>query len=257
MLRITKDDLLLFKYCFEQNILIRDNIKNYIWEHKNNSYIDDRLASLIKEGYLKKFPHPFKPVEKLISATEQALTFLDLYLYQLEDMERKNSKLKYFDPQRYSVSENYDTRRIKHDLELNEIRFKLEDLGVDYWQSFVMMATEKNEDDEEGKKSKYGFYPDSIFEIGNQKFFLEFDCTNSYNRLHDTLMLYRENELKNIIYIFKQQEVLDEFIGYLSLFDKGIYYGLLNNINNNNLKFKNFSDDILDLGRLLDDKRKR
>lgn len=76
MIRITKDDLRLFEYLEENQFVERNFIKESIWEHKNNSYIDNRLSQLIKANYINKTSHPDKRRERLLTNTPKSSKYL-------------------------------------------------------------------------------------------------------------------------------------------------------------------------------------
>lgn len=80
MIRITKDDLRLFEYLEENQFVERNLIKESIWEHKNNSYIDNRLSQLIKANYINKTSHPDKRRERLLKNTPKSSKYLKYFL---------------------------------------------------------------------------------------------------------------------------------------------------------------------------------
>ena len=51
MIRITDDDLLLFKYLFEEQYIKRSHIRDYLWKHKTNGSIRVRLSKLLKNNF--------------------------------------------------------------------------------------------------------------------------------------------------------------------------------------------------------------
>lgn len=240
MIKITKDDLLLFRYLFEQKVLERDTIKNFIWKHKSNSYIDNRLSELIKYDFIKKISHPFKRRERLLSGTERAIDFLESHSSSNKSIcKRNNSILKYFNVRRYSVYDNFDIRKIKHDLIMNKIRFIFEDFGVNYWYSQTMI---------QNSNINLGFYPDSRFTLNEEDYYIELDINDSFKRYNDTLKKYKVYGFK-AIYIFYDEETIERFLKELDLFDRNIFYGTYKQIENGNFKFVSSSNDTLDLER--------
>ncbi|MFW6009476.1 MAG: hypothetical protein ACOCP8_09460, partial [archaeon] len=194
MIRIVENDLVLFKYLFEEEFLEREIIKKYIWENRGNSYIDNRLAQLINENYLKKIFHPTRQKAKLIAATKKAKIFLDVKKNIFEDNYQKgNSKLLDLDLDNYKVADKIDVRTIIHDLELIKVRLKLEELGVDFWKSRTLLNRDRED---------FALIPDGKFEYNGTRYFLEFDINNSYRRYKKAITVYKNNLVENVIFIF-------------------------------------------------------
>lgn len=241
LIRIQKNDLLLFKYLFENQVLERNTIKKYIWFKKDNSTIDDRLAQLIKNGYINKISHPAKKRERLLIGSQFVLNFLKYEKERIKKIkQRGNSKLIYINPRRYRVIEEFDKRRIMHDLYLNKVRFKLEDLGVDNFKTSLIFESEKDFDIE--------LYPDGYFEYNDKEYFLEFDLDYSYQRYTQALNKYRNAMFRNLIFIFKDYEILQNFSEKIKRNEEGIFFGLYDNIKKDKFILKNKKGDNLIIG---------
>lgn len=236
MLRIVENDLVLFKYLFEENFLEREVIKKYIWENRGNSYIDNRLAQLINENYLEKIIHPTRKNTKLLTATKKAKLFLNMKKEVFQDGYKKgNSKLIDLDLDNYKVTDGIDPRIILHDLELIKVRLKLEKLGVDFWKSRTLLNRERE---------NFPLVPDGKFEYKGTRYFLEFDFNNSYRRYKKAITVYKNNLVENVIFIFKRPRITKMFKKLLTVRDDKYYFGLYSDFNENYIELETRLGDM-------------
>jgi hypothetical protein len=156
MLRITDDDLLLFKYLFEEQYIKRSHIRDFLWQHKTKGSIRVRLSRLLKNDYLKSRPDPMDVNGgTYLFATSKALNYYDL---MFEDRvkkitRRKNTRLNIYEADEYKLNADFKINKIVQNNFLTELRFILEDWGVDCWESRSIFFP------------KYAKNPDSIFKI--------------------------------------------------------------------------------------------
>ena len=236
MIRITENDLILFKYLLEERFLERETIKKYIWENRGNSYIDNRLAQLINADYLKKIIHPTRENAKLILATKKAKLVFDLKseIFNL-GYQKGNSKLIDIDLENYKIVDDINPQTILHDLELIKVRLKLEKLGVDFWKSRTLLNKERED---------FPLVPDGKFEYKGTRYFLEFDINNSYRRYKKAVTVYKNNLVENVIFIFKRPRITKGFKKLFTVYDDKYYFGLYSDFNENYIELETRLGDL-------------
>lgn len=248
MIRITENDLLLFKYLFEEKVLEREHIKNYIWKNLNNSSINRRLSNLKKAGYLSMVKHPFIQNAKLIFATDKAKKMLDIKLSSLINSNKEfDNRLKYINVKKYKVEDGFDPRRLEHDLVLTESRLKLESLGVKNWYSSNYIYQNKN-DFKKVKEERFTLIPDGKFEYKDKKYFYEFDNNNRYRRYKKATTVYKNNLIKNVVFIFNRAKIPKGFKKLLNTRDTNFYYALYSDFEKDKIVLKNIVRGKLIIG---------
>lgn len=238
MIRITENDLVLFKYLFEEDFLEREVIKKYIWENRGNSYIDNRLAQLINAGYIKKELHPTKKNAKLLAATKKAKLILSMKKEIFKDGYQKgNSILTDLDLENYKVVDGIDVRTTIHNFELIKVRLKLEKLGVDFWKSRTLLNRDRED---------FPLIPDGKFEYKGTRYFLEFDFNNSYRRYQKAINVYKNNLIENVIFIFKRPRITKGFKKLLTVSDDKYYFGLYSDFKENYIELETILGEMGD-----------
>ena len=199
-MKLTNNDLILFKYLFENNFLTRDHIHNYIWDNLNNKYIYHRLLQLKEKGFIETVddPIPYNNRKTLVLGKEKAIYYMDMYVEKLKKLKRNdNFEFRYIKPSLYTEQKDLDYRQIKHDYFLNELRFILEDYGANKWYSDTLIYRQK----------LFSKIPDGLFEneyFGKEKTFaieLERTLKQDY-RYREIFKRYsQEKEIDYVIYV--------------------------------------------------------
>lgn len=194
MIRITLNDLILFKYLFEEKYIHIDLVKKYLGSDYEESSYRRRLSKLKKNGYIEyKAFTMFK--KHLIFPTKKALIVYDLKHEELKNevKMRGNTFIKYHSSDKYNLKNNIDLNTLKKDKLLTELRFKMEDLGVDHWQRERMYY------------NKYAKNPDAIFELWNKTYAVELELSKkNYKEYKNEFIAYekvKKIEFDKIIYI--------------------------------------------------------
>lgn len=238
MIRIGENDLVLFKYLFEEKFLEREIIKKYIWENRGNSYIDNRLAQLINANYLKKEFHPTRKNAKLLAATKKAKLILDMKKEVFQGgYQKENTILSDLELNNYKVADGIDARTIIHDLELIKVRLKLEKLGVNFWKSRILLNSDRED---------FSLVPDGKFEYNGTRYFLEFDINNSYRRYKKAVTVYKNNLVKNVIFIFKRPRITKGFKKLFTTRDDKYFFGLYSDFKENYIELETRLGDLGD-----------
>lgn len=244
MIRITDDDLILFKYLFESGFLTRPQIDNFVYEELSSDYVNKvKLWKLTKEGYLKKKMSPTG--KTVLLATEKALDQMFIFRSRLKDIKRNdNFKFYYVDPVIYRVQEELDLRKFDHDRLLNTVRFKFENYGADYWLSDKLLY----------RKRVFKTIPDGTFQKKGKVFAVELENTlKQKGRYKDIFSIYsRIKEIDYIIYITTSEMIynaLDKlfnpsFISYTSDSYKKFYLIRLDDFLRGNLVIRNSTAGI-------------
>lgn len=241
MIRITENDLILFKYLFEEIQLERDSIKNYIWDYRDNSYIDNRLAQLINSDYLKTTIHPFMKNGKLIYATKKAKLIYSMRENIFADNYKKgNTILKYFNMNKYKIEDSFDSRRLEHDLNLTKLRLKFENLGVEEFESSIMLRRQELPFDK--------LLPDGRFKYKDKQYYLEFDNDNGYRRYKKGTTVYKNNLIKNVIFIFNRNYIPKGFKKRLTTKNDTFYFALFSDFQKDKIELQNLMNEKLIIG---------
>lgn len=144
-LRITDNDLILYRYLFEQDFLTRDQIRNYVWKDLSNGHINNRLARLTREGYIKKHPDLSAGVGSVLMASSGAVGLLnnDVIIDRM-----KNLKSSFINNEKYiraySERAKLNFARYNHDEYLTNVRFKLEKKAKEYMSYRMLMVFNRN-----------------------------------------------------------------------------------------------------------------
>lgn len=217
---LTPEDLLLIKYLFETDFLNRDQIKKYVWNNRSESYTQNRLWRLTREGFLRKTNNPLGlQGETVLMATKKALNAIrdrEEVLHEILSKLNRTSIQKIFDTYLYSEQEGLNYAVFSHDNILNEVRFILEELGVDFWHTSKILSRSK----------LFSFVADGIFQVkgkNESKLFaveLELFLKGTKNK---------ENRYKEIFYNYSSLKKID-YVLYICGNDR-IYKGLSDKIN--------------------------
>lgn len=209
MLRLTDDDLIMFKYLMEEKYIYIDDVKKYLMNQKYDSDKRERLSMLKKEGYIKYKGDPGS-YKNFVFPTEKAKMWLDI---KKDEMRKKikmrsNSYLKYYDVDKYSVKKDIDINSYVHDRKLTQLRFMLEEIGVDYWERETMYY------------NKYKKNPDAICEISNKKYAIELERSFKSEKRYETIF-EKYGKIDNI-----------KFESIIYVTTKDIVYNQLNSVIN-------------------------
>lgn len=199
MLRITVNDALLFKYLLEEKFIHIDLLKKYLGSDYEESSYRRRLSSLKKEGYIRYENNPLDR-KHLIFPTEKAKIIYEMKYDELKEEVKMRNKtyLKYFRPGNYIVRNNFVFKDLYRNYLLTELRFLMEELGVDYWIKNTMYYNE------------YTKNPDAIFSLGSKTCAINLiDSTRKFRDYEKDFIGY--NDVKkinftNIFYIFKYND---------------------------------------------------
>lgn len=208
MLRITKNDLILFKYLMEEKFIHIDIVKKYLGKDYEESSYRRRLSELRKEGYIKYVGDPLS-YRHYIFPTEKALI---VYKLKYEELKKEiilngNSLVGYHDPEKYNLKKNINFSTIVEDIQLTELRFLLENLGIDRWSRSNMYY------------NKYAKNPDAIFKIGienkmDTKYAVELETEFKGDQKYENeFMKYDKVEkidFKKIIYITTKNSIYNK-----------------------------------------------
>lgn len=203
MIRITLNDLILFKYLFEEKYIHIDLVKKYLGSDYEESSYRRRLSKLKKNGYIEyKAFSMFK--KHLIFPTKKALIVYDIKYEELKNevKMRGNTFIKYHSPNKYNLKNNIDLNTLKKDKYLTELRFKMEDLGVDHWQRERMYY------------NKYKKNPDAIFEVNGNKYAIELETKTKDESYYKNVFIHYEKlediDFRNIIFVTTRDDIFDD-----------------------------------------------
>lgn len=215
IMRIEINDLLLFKYLFEENYIHIDDVLNFnLMKHKSESSKRYRLSQLKKAGYIKYKADPFSR-KHYIFPTEKTKVAMKAKFdeFKKEYKIRNNTYLKFYKPKNYSIKQDFNFNNLIHDRELTQLRFYLEEIGVDYWQRETMYY------------NKYTKNPDSIFQIAKNNFAVELEKNyKDLSRYENIFIKYykmKEIKLKAVIYVTTDDDVYNQLNNLL----KDIFIG--------------------------------
>ncbi|MFW6009477.1 MAG: hypothetical protein ACOCP8_09465 [archaeon] len=194
MLRITVNDLILFKYLLEEKYIHIDLVKKYIGKNYEASSYRRRLSGLKKSGYIKyvkdfgshkNFIFPTKKTEIMYEAKKNEL--------KNEVKMRGNTLLKYSEVNNNKILDKYNLSTHHKNIRLTQLRFFLEKIGVDYWRRSSMYY------------NKYAKNPDAIFELWNKTYAVELELSKkNYKEYKNEFIAYekvKKIEFDKIIYI--------------------------------------------------------
>lgn len=188
MIRLQVNDLMVFKYLFEEKYIHRDLIKKYLFAGYNKSYFRQRISQLKKEGFVYSKPDPFSGEgREVIFPTEKALFFYDVKFKDFKKRlsQRGNSKLALFEPREYKIYDELNINELVHKNYITESRFIMENLGVDEWKNELFFY------------NKYKKNPDAIFKISKYTYALEFEYTFKNKRRYNGI-IQRYERIKKI-----------------------------------------------------------
>ncbi|MFW6030707.1 MAG: hypothetical protein ACOCRO_10735 [Halanaerobiales bacterium] len=211
-LRITDNDLILYRYLFEQDFLTREHIKNWVWKDLSNSHIDNRLARLTKEGYLKKHPDLSAGMGTVLMAGSKAVGLLnnDYIIERMMDLKSSFINKESF-IRSYTERDSLNYARYSHDEYLTDIRFKLEGLVDEFLSYRLLMVYNKNA----GKDKKFTKpTPDAIMRRKNDVFAIELENTlkESWRYQQNIFEGYRNNhreKIEFVLYICTSQSIAE------------------------------------------------
>jgi|GEM_PF-2552654 len=201
-IQITKTDIMLFKYLFENNFLTRKQIGDYIYT--NLTYANQRLAKLTKCNYVKKRSNPLAKHNRttFIMPTKKALSYLktEKGKKKLNNIERNNKfEHRFIKPKNYIVRSNISLDQFEHDDQVNKLRFEFENIGACFWVT----------QDIAERFNLHSKIPDGIFDTRDRetKFVLELEKTlkrNSryINSKYGVLTRYaQEDSIDGVLYV--------------------------------------------------------
>lgn len=216
-LRVTDNDLILYRYLFEQDFLTRDQIRNYVWKDLSNGHINNRLARLTKEGYIKKHPDLSAGVGSVLMADSGAVGLLN----NNDIIERmKNLKSSFINKEKfiraYSERKKLNFARYNHDEYLTNVRFKLEKMAKEYMSYRMLMVYNRNvkgKNKKEKLKKKFTRpTPDALMTINLGTCAIELENTMKEDfRYQDKIFPgYEENEKVDIVlYVCTSDRILE------------------------------------------------
>lgn len=216
MIKITDRDVILFRYLFENGFLTRNQIGKYIFETKK--YHIARLRKLKENGFVK-FPTNVLARGTYIQATKKALYYLKSKVGKKKLKNgRRNQKFEpfYINPKNYRVEDEIKLHKFEHDKELNELRFKLENIGANSWITGDMIYRFKIH-----KKT-----PDGVFHSENSKFALELEKT-----------LKTKSRYKKIFKKYVKEKGID-YVLYIAQ-GESLYKSLMKKLNSKFIGFSN------------------
>ena len=210
-LRITDNDLILYRYLFEQDFLTRDQIRNYVWKDLSNGHINNRLARLTKEGYIKKHPDLSEGMGSVLMAGSGAVGLLN----NDDIIERMmNLKSSFINKEKfiraYSEREKLNFARYNHDEYLTNVRFRLEKLAKQYMSYRMLMVYNRNVGDKEEKYTRPT--PDALMRTKLGTYAIELENTKKEDyRYQDKIFPgYAENDKVDIVlYICTSKSILE------------------------------------------------
>lgn len=254
-IRINTEELLLFKYLLESKngSLTREQIKKYIYSDHTKASVTARLNKLRKEEFIRVVSDPLGR-GTVVMATEKSKNILQIAKDEVQELTRGKSQLEFYEAEFYKVKDQLDFRQYNHDVLLNELRFILEDAGVNFWIPEPMIQSRYN----------YPTNPDGIFNVGNA--FLSVELENTYkslSRYKDIFKRHLESELdyiRNCLYITTsdtlynslQEMIKPKNIKYTSMGYEKFFVGKMSDIQNKNFVFKRkYDNKKLDLNKYL------
>jgi len=171
IIKLSKNDLKLIKYLYECEFLTRKQIKNYVWENLHNVHIRRRLPKLRKNNYIQYKDNPFSFVnEKYVYMLDY---FADDSLMMTGTFEQYKKmcdefNLNYIDLNNYTFKNELDDRRLNKQYHLNNVRFKLEEIGVKNWiPYYVFRNLSMSNKIKKSDNKTFDVYPDGIVQEKN------------------------------------------------------------------------------------------
>ncbi|MFW5891127.1 MAG: replication-relaxation family protein [bacterium] len=210
-LRITQDDLVLFKYLFEHDFLNRTHIRNYIWQDRHQVSTRRRLAKLTRYGFLKKKLKPNRDRANLtiLLPTKKALTALKENEDKFKNLARNNTV--FYDkinPDNYKVRDikvvEEQFTRFLHKEKIINLRLILEDHGAKNWVSKNIIR----------RKAKLKTIPDGLFSRNGDVFAVELETKKRYDSKYKYKFerYVQEDKVDKIIYIAGYKSIYDNLI---------------------------------------------
>ena len=216
-LRITDNDLILYRYLFEQDFLTRDQIKNYVWKDLSNSHIDNRLSRLTKEGYIKKHPDLSAGVGTVLMAGSGAVGLLnnDTIIERMLNLKRIFINKERF-IRAYAERKKLNFARYNHDEYLTNVRFVLEGFIKEYMSYRLLMVYNRNvkgKTKEERLKKKYTRpTPDALMktDLGTYAIELENTLKQDFRYKKKIFPGYEEEDrIDVVLYICTSDSILE------------------------------------------------
>jgi len=216
-LRVTDNDLILYRYLFEQDFLTRDQIKNFVWKDLSNGHINNRLARLTREGYIKKHPDLSAGMGSVLMAGSGAVGLLN----NDDIIERMmNLKSSFINKEKfiraYTEREKLSFSRYNHDEYLTNVRFKLEKVANEYMSYRMLMVYNRNvkgKNKKEKLKKKYTRpTPDALMrnKLGTFAIELENSKKEDYRYQDKIFPGYAKNDRVDIVlYICTSKSILE------------------------------------------------
>lgn len=231
-IRLTENDFLLFRFCFEHSWLDREKIKKYIWKHLNKDYVRQRLGRLKQAGYIKYETHPWKRetlilvdrlTEKLLSNEE----FRDK-LKQARYKDKNGNEVRPSIPKNlkdyYKYRDEITLANFEHDQHILTSRLILEkEALVENWISDRILWTQDYKARQSKDKHRLAVTADALFNFRN---------SNSNNKL---IAFEFENTRK------KKPSYLNKFARYI--LDKKVKSVLI--ICKNGTIFQNLKNNVI------------
>lgn len=203
MLRITDNDLMIFKYLLEEKFIYIDILKEELMTQKYDSDKRERLSKLKKAGYIKYKADPFSRKHYVFPTQKSKIALKAKFdEFKKENKMRNNTYLKFYKPRNYSVKQDFVFNSLTHDKELTQLRFYLEKIGVDYWQRETMYY------------NKYKKNPDAIFKIADSYYAVELEREfKDLSRYEDIFIKYyqmKKIKLNAVIYVTTDDDVYNQ-----------------------------------------------
>jgi predicted transcriptional regulator len=259
--RITKNDIILLKYLFENNFLTREQIGEYIYS--SLTYANQRLSKLTKTGFVKKKPYPLKDGNRttFIMPTRKALSYLktEKGKKKLKNIKRNDEfEHRFIKPKNYIVRDSISLDQFEHDDQVNKLRFEFENIGAYFWVA----------QDIAERFNLHSKIPDGIFDTRDRKtkFVLELEKTlkrNSryINSKYGVLTRYAQDDsIDGILYVVEgeslyksiMKKINPKSIPYPKGAYKKFYVAKLKEILDGDYRFYNkAADKVFDLREVL------
>ena len=235
--RVTNNDLLLFKYLFECDFLSKDHIEKYVWNNRGYNATRQRLWRLKKGGFIKSFADPinFTDYDNVIAATNLAKVAMKANRDKVKKLSRRyNFELLYVNPKEYRTIDKINYAEMEHNYFVSELRFIFENYGASLWQPENLLY----------RKKMYNKIPDGTF--------MSYDGRTFAVELERNLK--NKSSYKRIFAQYDNDDGID-FIIYVTIGeDSDMIY---NNLKDKKLKRSfyrnNFKDNWISDGRISDD----
>ncbi|MFW5795418.1 MAG: hypothetical protein ACOCV1_08055 [Bacillota bacterium] len=214
-LRIIDRDLFLFRYLFEQDFVSREWIKKFIWQDLKDSYVTSRLWRLNRSGYIKKHFKVStgsgtvimadKEAEKLMKNRRIRERMLELDFFGV-NFYNDDSLLRH-----YEVRDSLNKGEFDHDMDVSEVRFRLEDY-IDYWISERILWKHNSN---AKKENRFRRISDGIMRtsLNNQDMTVAIEVEghikkdHRYRNIFDTY--YYEDRIDAVFYVTTDDQVYD------------------------------------------------